>query len=195
MLYCGLPQMLRQFQQRHAGLQVLLHELSSQDQLLALQQDQLDLGLVHTTRVPAPLSRLLVASQPFVACLPRAHRLAKKHRLDLAELRGEPFGVVGRAVSPDYHERIVALCVAAGFHPDLRYELRHWLSVVSLVSQGLGVALVPQALKATALADTVFIPLSDPGAPYDTYCLWKTASTHPALAAFVDTVRAGGQGG
>ena len=58
-----------------------------------------------------------------------------------------------------------------------------------------GVALVPQALKATALADTVFIPLSDPGAPYDTYCLWKTASTHPALAAFVDTVRAGVQGG
>jgi DNA-binding transcriptional LysR family regulator len=40
--------------------------------------------------------------------------------------------------------------------PQVVHELRHWLSVVSLVSQGLGVALVPQALQQSALAGAAF---------------------------------------
>ena len=98
--------------------------------------------------------------------------------------------MVSRAVSPDYHDRIVSLCTGAGFHPDIRYELRHWLSVVSLVSQGLGVALVPEALQQSHLPDTVFMPLATQSTPYDTYCLWKTARDHAALDAFLATVRA-----
>lgn len=190
MLYRGLPQMLRQFQTDHPSLQVLLHELNSQDQLMALTQERIDLGFVHTTRVPPQLSRILVASQPFVCCLPKGHRLARKRAVALADLQGEPFAMVSRVVSPDYHERIVALCTGAGFHPDIRYELRHWLSVVSLVSQGLGVALVPQALQQSRLPDTVFVPLASESTPYDTYCLWKTARDHAALSAFLATVRA-----
>mgnify|MGYP002136591414 CR=1 FL=1 len=51
--------------------------------------------------------------------------------------------LVSRSVSPDYHARIVAACQAAGFTPQPLHELQHWLSVVSLVAQGLAVALVP----------------------------------------------------
>lgn len=197
MLYRGLPQMLRQFEADHPSLQVSLHELNSQDQLIALTQDRLDLGFVHTTRVPPQLSRILVASQPFVCCLPVSHRLApkqsKKRRIALADLQGEPFAMVSRAVSPDYHERLISLCTGAGFHPDIRYELRHWLSVVSLVSQGLGVALVPEALQQSRLPDTVFVPLESESTPYDTYCLWKTAHDHAAMDAFLATVRSAKQ--
>jgi len=194
MLYRGLPQMLREFQLAHPSLQVSLQELSSQDQLMALAQERLDVGFVHTTRVPPPLSRILVASQPFVCCLHRSHplvgRVGARGHMALAELQGEPFAMVSRAVSPDYHDRIVALCNAVGFHPDIRYELRHWLSVVSLVSQGLGVALVPAALEQSKLPDTVFVPLDTDSAPYETYCLWKTARDHAARNAFLATVRA-----
>ena len=76
-------------------------------------------------------------------------------------LKGEAFAIVMRAVSPDYHERILAVCAAAGFHPEVRHEVRHWLSVVSLVSQGLGVALVPASLKRSRLQGAVFVPLAD----------------------------------
>lgn len=194
MLYRGLPQMLRQFQAQHPELRVLLRELSSQDQLIELSHERLDVGFVHTTQVPPELSRILVARQPFVGCLPATHPLAGCTTLALRELEGYPFATVARAVSPDYHERIVALCTAAGFHPDLRYELRHWLSVVSLVSQGLGVALVPEALRESGLANTVFIPLTStagtPSAPYDTYCLWKTKRDNAPLVSFLEAVKA-----
>ena len=190
MLYSGLPRILEQFQAQHPLLRLMLKELSSSEQLIELTHDRLDLGFVHTTRVPPELSQTLVASQPFVCCLPSGHALARKRSLALEALQGEPFAVVSRSVSPDYHERILAICTEAGFYPEIRYELRHWLSVVSLVSQGMGVALVPAALRQSAMAGTAFVPLDTATTPYDTYCLWNTARDNAALAAFVSAVRA-----
>jgi len=190
MLYSGLPDILARFQARHPLLRLMLKELSSSEQLVELAHDRLDLGFVHTTRVPPELSQIRVSSQDFVGCLPAGHALAGQPVLALPLLQGEPFAVVSRTVSPDYHERILAICTEAGFYPEIRYELRHWLSVVSLVSQGMGVALVPAALQQSAMAGAVFAPLDRATTPYDTHCLWKTSRDDAALAAFVDAVRA-----
>jgi len=189
MLYSGLPQVLKTFQAQHPKLRVVLRELSSSEQLIDLTHGRLDAGFVHTTRVPTAFSQILVARQSFVACLPAAHPLAAAASLSLRRLAGEPFAVVSRAVSPDYHERILSICTAAGFSPEIRYELRHWLSVVSLVSQGLGVALVPQAVRQAAISGAAFVPLEEESVLYDTYFLWKEAAERPALEAFVQAVR------
>jgi DNA-binding transcriptional LysR family regulator len=175
-LYRGLPQMLQAFATAHPRLRLVLREMSSSDQLIDLHHDRLDLGFVHTTRVPPGFDQILVSSQPFVACLPAAHPLARKRRLALKALACEPFAMVARAVSPDYHDRILGLCAGAGFAPEQRYELRHWLSVVSVVSQGLGVGLVPAALQAAGVPGAVFVPLDVDTPPYETQCLWRTAA-------------------
>ena len=189
MLFSGLPLILARFQEGHPRLRLLLKELSSSEQLVELAQGRLDLGFVHTTGVPPELSHIRVAIQAFVGCLPATHALAGQATLALAQLEGEPFAVVSKAVSPDYHERILSLCAASGFDPEIRYELRHWLSVVSLVAQGMGVALVPAALQQSALAGAVFVPLQEDAMVYETHCLWKTSRDSPALAAFVHAVR------
>ena len=160
---------------------------------------------MHTTRVPPGFSQIRVSSQPFMACLPAGHALAEPapqagaraasrgapppEPLPLERLAGESFAIVMRAVSPDYHDRILAACAEAGFEPALRFELRHWLSVVSVIAQGLGVGLVPAALQQAGLPGVVFRPLAAPLAPYDTHCLWRTERDLAALQAFLDTVR------
>lgn len=188
-LYRGLPQILQGFAVDHPKLRLVLRELSSSDQLIDLMHERLDIGFVHTTRVPVGFSQILVSSQPFVACLPADHVLARRKRLSLARLQGEPFAVVSRAVSPDYHERILGLCADAGFSPEIRFELRHWLSVVSIVAQGLGCALVPAALQQAGLPGAVFVPLDVDTSPYETHCLWKTDRDQAALGAFLGAVR------
>lgn len=189
-LYRGLPQVLRSFGLGHPRMRLTLRELSSSEQLVELVHDRLDLGFVHTTRVPAGFSQILVSSQPFVACLPSGHpQLAQSGPLPLHHLQGEPFAIVMRAVSPDYHDRILAACADAGFEPAIAFELRHWLSVVSVIGQGLGVGLVPAALQQAGLPGVAFRPLAQPLAPYDTHCLWRTGRDLSALGAFLDAVR------
>ena len=190
LLYCGLPQMLQRFQDSHPRLRLALRELSSSEQLAELVRDRLDVGFVHTPRVPPGFEQVLVASQPMVVCLPAGHALAKKRQLDVQALQGQALVVVSRAVSPDYHERILAECELAGWRPPVVHELRHWLSVVALVAQGQGAALVPAALAQSALAGAAFVPLRGTPLRYDTRCLWRSGREQAALQDFVSAVRA-----
>ncbi|MCU0932053.1 MAG: LysR family transcriptional regulator [Serpentinimonas sp.] len=188
-LYRGLPQVLAAFQAEHPRLRMGLRELSSSEQLVDLLHDRLDAGFVHTTRVPAVFSQIRVSSQRFVACLHRAHPLARQKQVSAADLQGHPWATIEREVSPDYRDRIEQWGLRGGYAPEVRYELRHWLSVVSVVSQGLGVALVPEALALSGMAGVVFKPLAEEAPLYETYCLWKTDRDQGALGAFLNAVR------
>lgn len=190
MLYRGLPQALARFQAQHPAVRVTLAELNSGEQMAELLHDRLDLGFMHTSRMPAELRHTLLVSEPFVACLPVGHRLARRRSVALASLSGEPFVLFSRSASPDYHERILAICAQAGFRPEVRHEVRHWLSVVSLVSQGLGVALVPSALRHAALRGAVFRPLDDAVAHSDAYCVWRDGPENAVVQGFVQAMQA-----
>ncbi|HEX2545106.1 MAG TPA: LysR substrate-binding domain-containing protein [Ramlibacter sp.] len=190
MLYRGLPDLLREFQVRHPQLRVMLRELNSHDQMMDVLQGRLDVGFVHTMRVPAEISRLLVASEPFLCCVPSGHPLAKARRLKLRRLQEEAFVMFSRDASPDYYERVLAICSDAGFYPEVRHEVRHWLSVVSMVAQGLGVALVPAALKVSGIPGAAFVPLEASTARSEAFCVWRSADDNAGLQSFLGAVRA-----
>lgn len=198
MLYRGLPQMLRDFRAEHPRIKLSLREMNSGEQAIELQHDRLDAAFVHTSRVPTGMHQILVASQTFVACLPDHHALAGARSVKPSQPAGEPLALVARAVSPDYHERTLAMCSAAGFDPVSVHELRHWLSVVSMVAEGLAVALVPAALQQCGMAGVRYVPLSQKEAAlprYETRCLWSAARDQPALGLFLNAVRTVAQAG
>ena len=194
MLHMQLPQRLQAFQQDHAQLSLSLFEASSAEQLDALRQDRIDVGFVHTTHVPPGLDSRLIASQPFVLCLPAHHALAqqgnhkaRKKTMSLANLGQTALVSVARAVSPDYFDALTHSCAQGGWEPSARHELRHWLSVVSLVAQGQGVAIVPQSLASAGVPGVAFAVLSDSLPVNQTYCVWRSERSHQALNAFLQT--------
>jgi DNA-binding transcriptional LysR family regulator len=178
MLYRGLPQALRDFQARHPAVVVTLSELNSGEQVSELMHDRLDIGFLHTSRLPADLESRLLLTEPFVCCLPAAHPLASRRKVPLVALKDEALVMFARNSSPDYYERILSICADAGFRPELRHEARHWLAVVSLVSQGLGVALVPEAMRRCALQGAVFRPLDRVTARSESYGVWRRKSVN-----------------
>lgn len=189
MLYRGLPDLVREFQGRHPQVRVMLRELNSQDQMTEMLQGRLDVAFVHTVRVPAEVSRLLVASERFLCCVPAGHALAGARRLKLRQLQEEAFVMFSREASPDYYERVLAICSDAGFYPEVRHEVRHWLSVVSMVAQGLGVALVPAALEASGIPGAAFVPIEASAARSEAFCVWRSADDNAGLQSFLGAVR------
>ncbi len=175
-LFNGLAGWLQQFQAGRPKVEVVVVELNSQDQIDALLADELDLGLIHTDRLPPALACTPLYREPFLACLPAAHPLAAQARIPLAALSEQPFILFSRKGSPDYHARIVEICRQQGFVPRLQHEGRHWLSVVSLVAQGLGVSLVPAAFERSGIQGAVFRPLSDAVEPSTVFAAWRAGS-------------------
>ncbi|MFN3861962.1 MAG: LysR family transcriptional regulator [Roseateles sp.] len=173
-LFNGLADWLQAFQARHPRVEVVVVELNSQDQIDALLGQELDLGLVHTDRLPPALACTPLYSEPFLACLPADHELAARAEIPLAALSEQPFILFSRRGSPDYHARIVDICRRHGFYPRLQHEGRHWLSVVSLVAQGLGVSIVPAAFQRAGVQGAVFRTLAEAIEASAVFAAWRT---------------------
>lgn len=157
MLDRGLDRAVTRFQSAFPWVEIQLSELNTADQFLALQRRQIQYGFVHSELVPEGMASRELLREPFVLCLPAAHPSADKGALNLAEMRDEPFIVFARAFSPAYYDQVVSLCVVAGFHPNIRHEFRHWLTVISCVSKGMGIAVVPRSLSRTGLPGLRFV--------------------------------------
>ena len=107
--------------------------------------------------------------------MPAAHPLAAQSAIDLASLRDESFVLFPRHFSPEYHDRIVAMCVAAGFTPNFRYEVRANATVAALVAAGFGVAIVPQSVQRVAIDGLQFRPLTQQSASSELLGVWRVS--------------------
>jgi DNA-binding transcriptional LysR family regulator len=186
MLYRGLPDLVKAYRSAYPKVVLTLVELNSAEQIEALSDDRIELGFVNVPQVPDGLEGLLVADEPFVACLPVGHRHAGSRRLDLGALADEPFVLFARSASPLYYERIIALCITAGFRPRVLFEARHWLSVAALVAKRMGVAVVPQAIRASGMHGTRFVPLRPSTILSSSWCVWNPAVKSPPRARFIE---------
>jgi len=191
MLYRGMPEILADVAAALPGIDITLKEMGSVAQIEALHRDEIDLGLIHGHATPDGLDGFLYHAEPFVACVPATHRLANARRIKLHQLRDDDFILFARHGSPTYYESIVGTCLAAGFAPNVRHEVAFWLSVVSLVASGLGVALVPQSLRNSRLAGAAFAAIDQTAILSQTHCIWKPERLADAgLANTIEIIRA-----
>ena len=184
-LYRGLPQALARLQQSHPQVRVDLLEANSAEQVLGLQQLRLDVALVHSIDAPVGIASQLIVEEPFVACLSQRHRLRRAPDVDLADLKHDRLILFSSLVSPTYHQRIYEMCLAHGFAPEVRHEVRHWLSVLSMVSLDLGVALVPASLQRVGLPHLAFKPLRGDHPLSEMLAMWRREPDNPLVRALL----------
>jgi len=189
-LYRGLPQALAQLQQSHPQVRVDMLEANSAEQIQGLLQMRLDVALVHSIQPPEGIASQLIVEEPFVACLPEGHPLCVCEAIDLSALQGDRLILFSNLVSPTYHQRIYEMCLAHGFAPEVRHEVRHWLSVISMVSLGQGVALVPAALERVGLPRLAFRPLRGTHPSSEMLTMWRRAPANPLVQALLAHLRA-----
>lgn len=189
MLLRGLPEIAQDFRARHPRIELQLTELNSVEQIAAIKRDDIDFGFVLGAETAAELPGFKFHSEPFMACVPIDHPVAKMKVLKLDRLKDDEFVLFSRNASPHYFESIVAMCVANGFMPNVRHEVRHWASVVQFVESGMGVSLVPKTMHVRQASKARFIGISGRQAPSETWCVWKDVDQRPGLAAMIELAR------
>lgn len=190
LIYAKLPRIINAFNDRHPSIEVTLTERYRAEQIDDLMHGRIHAGILDTPKIPEELDGLQLCDDPFVACLPDSHPLAGNAKLNLAELAEDPLVMFPREGAPSHFDRIISACVEAGFEPKLRLGSRHWLSIIALVAEGFGVAIVPAMLARTGMHGVRFIPLSpSPSARSAGYLIWDPKRVIPALTSFIELVR------
>ena len=205
--YGLLPLLLRDFGARHPRVRLELTEATSDRQVDELIAGRIDAGLAIAPlplRHAAQLSWLPIAREPLVIAMSSqtAARLAGPHGDDadpraewldtpvsLRELADEPLVIFPRRLAPGFYDIIMDCYGVAGLVPRVGQEAIQMQTIVSLVSAGMGVALVPQSLRNLRRTGVVYRPLRESVPAIETGLVWRTNDVGPVLAGFIEIVR------
>ena len=187
-----LPALMRTFRRRHPAVTCVLSEASSDEQVRLLLDGDLDVGILRppATSPPALLCTTFL-EEPYVAVLPRNHRLARARAISLADLSSEPFVLIARKIVAAIHDQILAACAAAGYTVRIGQEATHIHAVVALVAAGCGVSLLPESAAELGVRDVVCRPLKHTTLRTVMAVAHLRHTTSPAVRAFVQAATRG----
>jgi len=189
--YGVLPGLLKGFKAARPGVTLALREMLSPEQAAALGAGELDFGLLlPPVEGAAELEHLVVQRERFVAALPARHRLARESgRLAVSELAGEPFVMVPREIAPGLYDIVRAVGARAGIPLSVAQEGLQMQTVVSLVSSGLGVAIVPASVSNLGRRGVAYRELADRHPRLDLWLAWRRGGLSAAARDFVAHAR------
>jgi DNA-binding transcriptional LysR family regulator len=189
--YGVLPRLLKSYKAARPGVQLALREMLSPEQSLALAAGELDFGLLLPPVSEAEgLEHLVVQRERFVAALPARHRLAAaRGPLAMSELAGESFVMVPREIAPGLYDIVSGLAARAGFSLNVAQEAIQMQTVVSLVSSGLGAAVVPGSVANLGRRGVVYRRLSDRHPMLELWLAWRRGATGAAAEEFITQAR------
>jgi DNA-binding transcriptional LysR family regulator len=189
--YSALGHLLQTAQAVLPGVEILLQELVTRDQLKALGEGSLDLGLIRPSATGPDLTAHPAMREGLVAALPTAHPLAADTgpmRIDA--LAGEDILMYSPIEARYFHELLVSIFRATHVRPVFTQYLTQVHSMLALVNGGWGIALVPEAAARMRHGGIVFRPvdLPDPQ-PVELNYAWRTNNDNPALEALLRHLR------
>jgi DNA-binding transcriptional LysR family regulator len=161
-----MPLAIAAFRARHPDVELTLAEGEPEQIAPRLRAGELDLGLLFEFGGSPPadeLARVELLEDPLYLALPRDHKLAKKRKLHLEDLRGEAWVQTSNASPCARH--VVRSCHAAGFEPNVAFESDDYQTVQGLVAAGVGVALIPELALNPVVREDIAIRSLSPRPP------------------------------
>lgn len=189
LFYRELPRVISAFNAAMPGIDVMLREIASSEQVEALLHGELQAGFFNAGSAPQQLEWLALRPDPFVVCLPDSHPLAAAPSLRVAQLAQDSFVMFARDVAPANFDNVIAIFSRAGVHPRTCHAARQWLTVLAMVANGSGVALVPGSLAQAGTQGLRFVPLDDAAAVSPAVMAWNPSNATPALDSFIACAR------
>jgi DNA-binding transcriptional LysR family regulator len=185
-LAAGLPDILTRFRQRFPEVHVSMRDMSTPDQVEALEHGNIDVGFVRLPVERTELVTVPVLEEMLVAAVPSG----MPYRKGLSGLRKEPFVVISRTVSASLFDHLVRTCRAAGFSPRIVQEVSELFTVLNLVRAGVGVSLVPRSVSLMRVPDVRLMDTNLAEAKWRIGLAWrKLDQSDPLVRNFVRLAR------
>ncbi len=192
--YSVLPPFLRAYRSAWPQVQISLQEATSDVQLDELLRGRIDAGLLIPPlpdKARAELDYLPVLKEPLIVALPGGLLDGDNSAApcSLASLPPLPLIIFPRAISPALHDAILSVFRGAGITPEIGQEAIQMQTIVSLVSAGMGLALVPQSVSNLMRPGVEYRTLSDPTPLVETGLAWRRDNPSPVLQGFLELLR------
>ncbi|MDR1279936.1 MAG: LysR family transcriptional regulator [Opitutaceae bacterium] len=191
--YGFLPTCLNLFRERFPDVDVTLEELAFAEQhTTALRDGRIQIGFIFNPEEPrlVGLNHLQIVDTPFKVLVSDAHPFARRRRVSLRELEGEPLLAVGPPGSTGHAEHILALLRDRMIRPGPMKAVMSQEAFLAMVAGGQGVSLVPMARSISRDGlSTVAFRENGPDLQFRLHAIWKADESSPLVKNFVEVLR------
>ncbi len=185
-LYGFIPQLLRAFRTRRPEARFALQELTSGQQVEALNRSELQLGVLRRARAGPPLAFHEIGRERLLVAMPTGHSLSAMPEVPIDKLEPEDWILFPREVSPGLHDYLGGICRRAGFTPRIVQVGHQGHTIVGLVGAGLGIAVVPENLRHWGGPAVVYRPLKADSPWLPMYLAWRRDERSPTVRSFIE---------
>ncbi|MFD6279879.1 LysR substrate-binding domain-containing protein [Streptomyces sp. NPDC060209] len=185
--YSALGPLLTVARSVMSGIEIVLREKVTRDQLEAITEGSLDLGMIRPSSTGPDLATRPTTREGLIAAVPRDHPLAVGDGpLPMSVFDGQDVLMYSPVEARYFHELLVSIFRAAQIAPRFTQYLSQVHSLLAMVNAGWGIAFVPEAAAQMRFSGIVFrsLELSDP-APVELHLVWRRNNDNPALHALL----------
>ena len=184
-----LPPSIRLFRERFGRVELELKELTSAQQVDALYEGEITVGLVRLPMRAPGIRFEPVSQEQLVVAVPSGHVLEKLDRVPLEAVVDLPLIFFTRQLIPGFHAQIVELFQRVGAFPKVAQHAVHLQTIVGLVASGVGIAILPGSAERASREGVVYRTLDVPDAASWMGLAWVEGDESKLLDNFVSTVR------
>ncbi|WP_443218061.1 LysR substrate-binding domain-containing protein [Pseudomonas sp. SHLB1] len=161
----------------------------SLDQYEALSSSQIDLALVRPVTQRPEVSSLQVLRERFVLAIPTSHPLAKNSNPTIRDLDDEHFIMYSPLEGRYSYELLKGVFRMAGCSFRYVNYITYSHSMLSLVSAGLGIVLVPVSATRLRLDHIHYAEIDVGNVEAELHMAWRAKDTEPATHNLVDLMK------
>jgi DNA-binding transcriptional LysR family regulator len=195
--YNILPALVRRYASLYPDVEIVLTEATSDQQIAALLDGKGQAGIIippaHSA-LPECLSYRELVSEPLIAAVPESW--IEEGRLPVAGgvmppslVVESPLIVFPRRSAPAFYDLVMDYYRVHGGQARIVQEAIQMQTIISLVSAGMGIALVPISLRHLARTGVRYVNLQDAPPTLKTGIVWRRGDNTAALGRFLGVIR------
>ena len=178
------------FRKERPGVALRISEMETFRQLAAIAEGKLDVAFIRPRpNYPEGVVVEVLLTEKLLLAMPVGH--PQSAATEVRALADETFVVPN---SGGFAEHAAHFVAAAGPAPERIVEVRDFLSAITLVGAGCGIALVPESLRALAMPNVRYSEMSNYDHRVELALAYRSTRNSPVVQAFVEVCRGYGNG-
>jgi len=186
-----LPTIVRQFKARYPDIHLELNRLSTMEQIDALLNQNIQVGLLHPPINTPSLAQEVIYQEPLIVAIPEGHPLShhSSESISVKALANEPFILFPRKVGPTLYDAIISFCQQSGFSPTVVQEVFPQQTILGLVASGHGISLIHASVERIQQRGVIIRSLKEITPQLESAIVWSPDTPHPALLKLLKVIR------
>ena len=186
--YSYIPRLAERAQEELPNIAVNFMEMNSTEQLEALRLGRIDVAIIRPGLTEPGIDSACIERGDLALAVARNHPLAQRRQLVmLKQLDGLPF-IMYSKIGRYFQGLLMAMFDQAHVQPRYVQFMDQTHAILSLVSAGMGVAIVPEDSRNACFDNVVFKPLSTQ-TKYEIHAAWRADDLDPAVQAIRDMIQ------